>query len=109
VGTDAHFRVTQWSLGAERLYRYTAAQVLGLPADEVATFAGDDLLERDLLERGRPRLEMTAVRHDGTPVEVEVVATTMRDDAGRVRGWRDPGGLPSTRCGAGSSGCGVRS
>jgi PAS domain S-box-containing protein len=90
VGTDAHFRITQWNLGAERLYGYTAAQVIGLPADEVATFAGDDQrqrLERELLERGRSRLEMTAVRQDGTPVEVEVVVTTVYDDAGTVHGY----------------------
>src|SRR3954467_3994233 len=90
VGTDADFRITQWNLGAERLYGYTAAQVLGLPANEVATFAGDDQrerLERDLLERGRSRLEITAVRHNGTPVEVEIVVTAVHDDAGRVHGY----------------------
>src|SRR4051794_27847301 len=85
VGTDAEFRISQWNPGAERLYGYSAAQVLGRPANEVATFAGDDQregLERDLLEHGRSRLEITAVRHDGTPVEVEVVVSAVRDDAG---------------------------
>src|SRR3954447_9421714 len=74
VGTDADFCITQWNLGAERLYGYTAAQVLGLPANEVATFAGDDQrerLERDLLESGRSRLELIAVRRHGTPGEGE--------------------------------------
>src|SRR4051794_2742496 len=90
VGTDADFCITQWNRGAERLYGYTAAQVLGLPANEVATFVGDDQrerLERDLLERGRSRLELIAVRRNGTPVEVEAVVTAVRDDAGTVRGY----------------------
>src|SRR3954470_14587997 len=90
VGTDADFRINQWNLGAERLYGYPAPQVLGLPANEVATFAGDDQrerLERDLLERGRSRLELTAVRRDGPRVEVEMVVTAVHDDAGTVRGY----------------------
>src|SRR4051794_40712525 len=90
VGTDADFCITQWNQGAERLYGYPAAQVLGVPANEVATFTGDDQrvrLERELLEHGRSRLEITAVRGDGTPVEVELVVTAVRDDAGTVRGY----------------------
>lgn len=90
VGTDADFCITLWNEGAERLYGYPAAQVLGLPANEVATFPGDDQrerLERDLLEHGRSRVEITAVRHDGIPVEVEIVVTAVRDDAGTVRGY----------------------
>src|SRR4051812_30786883 len=82
VGTDANFCITRWNLGAERLYGYTAAEVLGLPASAVATFDGDDQrerLERELLERGRSRLELTAVRRDGTPIEVEIVVTSVRD------------------------------
>jgi PAS domain S-box-containing protein len=90
VGTDADFRITEWNGGAERLYGYTAAQVLGQPARQVATFVGDDQrqrIERDLLEHGRSRVEITAVRHDGIPVEVEIVVTAVRDDAGTVRGY----------------------
>src|SRR3954464_5232044 len=84
VGTDADFRITQWNLGAERLYGYTATQVVGLRDHEVPPFAGDDERElqvRELLERGFSWREMTAVRHDGTPVEVEVVVTAVLDDA----------------------------
>jgi len=29
IGTDAAFRITLWNPGAERLYGYSAAQVLG--------------------------------------------------------------------------------
>jgi PAS domain S-box-containing protein len=78
VGTDADFRITHWNPGAERLDGHAAADVLGIPANQVATFTGDDLrehLERELLEHGRSRVEITAVRRDGTPVEAEIVVT----------------------------------
>src|SRR3954447_6567981 len=90
VGTDADFRITHWNPGAERLYGHTAAEALGVPANQVATFTGDDQrehLERELLEHGRSRVEITAVRRDGTPVEVEIVITAMRDGAGTVCGY----------------------
>jgi PAS domain S-box-containing protein len=90
VGTDEGFRITQWNVGAERLYGYSAHQVMGRPASDVATFAGDgqrERLERDLRERGRSRVELTAMRQDGTPVEVEIVVSAVCDDAGTVRGY----------------------
>src|SRR4051794_3421925 len=90
VGTDADFRITHWNPGAERLYGHTAAEVLGIPANQVATFTGDDQrehLERELLEHGRSQVEITAVRRDGTPVEVEIVVSAMHDAAGMVRGY----------------------
>jgi PAS domain S-box-containing protein len=51
VATDADFRVTAWNKGAERLYGFTAEEVLGRHAREVATYAGDEsrpVLEREL-------------------------------------------------------------
>jgi PAS domain S-box-containing protein len=90
VGTDADFLITQWNPGAERLYGFSAEEVLGRPANQVATFTGDDQrqrLARELQEQGRSRVELTAVRQDGIPVEVEIVVTALRDDAGEVRGY----------------------
>jgi PAS domain S-box-containing protein len=86
VGTDADFCITHWNPGAERLYGHSASEVLGTPAKQVATFTGDnqrDHLERELLEHGRSRAEITAVRRDGTPIEVEIVVTAMRDAGAR--------------------------
>ena len=54
VGTDADFLITRWNLGAERIYGYTADQVLGLAANQVATFAGDDQRERGGRLPGHP-------------------------------------------------------
>ncbi|WP_205696875.1 PAS domain-containing protein [Conexibacter sp. SYSU D00693] len=90
VGTDADFRITHWNPGAEQLYGFAAADVLGRPANEVATFRGDDQrerLERELLEHGRSRTELTAVRGDGMPIEVEAVVSAIHDDAGELCGY----------------------
>jgi PAS domain S-box-containing protein len=90
VGTDADFRLTVWNRGAERLYGFTPDEVLGHDAREVATFEGDESrleLESELLETDRTRTEITAVRKDGTPVEVELVSVAVRDEEGEVVGY----------------------
>jgi PAS domain S-box-containing protein len=90
VGTDADFRVTVWSAGAERLYGYPADEALGRYAREVATFEGDQSrteLEGDLLGSGRTRTEFRALRKDGTPVEVELIAVAVRNDDGEIAGY----------------------
>ena len=90
VGTDADFQVTVWNQGAERLYGYTAEEVLGLPAREVASYEGDRSrleLEGELLEGGRTRTELSAVRKDGTTVDVEVISVAVRGEDGEITGY----------------------
>jgi PAS domain S-box-containing protein len=76
IATDAeHLRVIAWNAGAERLYGFSAEEVLGQPARQIASFPGDEgrlKLERELLETGRTRVEFTARRKDGSLVEVEL-------------------------------------
>jgi PAS domain S-box-containing protein len=90
VGTDPDFRLTVWNRGAERLYGFTAEEVLGRPARDVASYAGDESrleLERRLLETDRTRIEITAYRKDGTPIEVELISAAVRDSGGAVSGY----------------------
>jgi PAS domain S-box-containing protein len=90
VGTDADFRLTLWNAGAERLYGYTAEEILGRHAREVASYEGDQSrlrLEGSLLEGDRTRSELTPYRKDATRVEVEMVAVAVRDDRGQVVGY----------------------
>jgi PAS domain S-box-containing protein len=90
VGTDPDFRVTVWNRGAERLYGFTAKEVLGRPARVVASYAGDRSrleLERELLETARARTQITAHRKDGTPVDVELSSVAVRDPGGAVTGY----------------------
>src|SRR3954466_2084149 len=90
VGTDADFRVTIWSAGAEKLYGYTADEALGRMVREIASYEGDPSrtrLERELADTGKSRIELTAVCRDGQSVEVEMTATAVRDAAGEVVGY----------------------
>jgi PAS domain S-box-containing protein len=90
VGTDADFRVTVWNPAAERLYGHTAAEVLGRPARDIASYEGDRSrlqLEDALRETDQTRTELTAVRPDGSRVEVEIVVAAVRDDVGEVVGY----------------------
>ena len=91
IATDAEdFRITAWNRGAERLYGFSAEEVLGRPAREVATFPGDQArqkLEAELLETGRTRIEFEARRKDGTPVEVELIAVAIKEERGETTGY----------------------
>jgi PAS domain S-box-containing protein len=90
VGTDARFRLTVWNEAAERLYGFSADEVLGRDAREVASYDGDRSrlrIERELLETDRVRAEITAYRKDGTRIEVELASIAIRDEAGEVTGY----------------------
>jgi PAS domain S-box-containing protein len=91
IATDGEdFRVTAWNTGAERLYGFSAEEVLGGPARQIASFPGDEArpkLERELLETGRTRIEFTARRKDGSSVEVEMIAVAVKDGRGQTCGY----------------------
>jgi PAS domain S-box-containing protein len=90
VGTDGEFRLTVWNRGAERLYGYAAAEVLGRDARDVGTYDGDPSrieLESELLETDRARTEFSARRKDGTRVEVEMIAVAVRGEQGEITGY----------------------
>src|SRR3954462_9572635 len=90
VGTDADFRVTIWSAGAEKLYGYTADEALGRMAREIASYEGDPSrtrLEPELADTGKSRIELTAGCRGGQSVEVGMTATAVRDAAGEVVGY----------------------
>jgi PAS domain S-box-containing protein len=91
IATDAEdFRLTAWNKGAEQLYGFTAEEVLGRPAREVASYPSDEArlrLERELSETGRTRIEFTAHRKDGSPVEVELIAVAVKVEQGETSGY----------------------
>src|SRR3954451_4286982 len=81
IATDPDFIVTIWNPGAEGLYGRSAAEMLGHPARDIAMFAGDAplaRLRRELIARGRIRIELMAQRRDGIHVDIEIIAAAVR-------------------------------
>jgi two-component system cell cycle sensor histidine kinase/response regulator CckA len=82
--------ITAWNSGAERLYGYRAAEVLGkpvciiVPPDRAAELAA--LLEQ--IHRGAPVLPMETVRlrKGGQAVDVNLALSAIRDGRGHVSG-----------------------
>ncbi|MBI2203710.1 MAG: PAS domain S-box protein [Candidatus Rokubacteria bacterium] len=82
--------VTSWNRAAERVFGYTAAEMIGssvlrlVPADRLADV--QRLLERVEAGERFEHLETERLRKDGRLIQVAVTVTPVRDDAGRVTG-----------------------
>jgi PAS domain S-box-containing protein len=91
VAFDAEWLLTVWSPGAERMYGWTADEVLGRHTLEVARLEMSDEeraeVRRAVAERGRWRGEVVACRKDGAPVSVEVITVALRDESGGTTGY----------------------
>jgi len=91
VGVDMRGVVQSWNAGAQRLFGYTTAEMIGrrsdllIPAgrtDELEEVLGDDEQFIDSF-----RFETQRVRKDGTLVELAVTASRVRDELGQGLGW----------------------
>lgn len=90
VGRSLDGAVMSWNQGAERLFGYTSAEVIGRP---MAVILPDDRAEEatHLFERVRrgevvKHLQSVRVRKDGSLVDVTVDAAPIRDDRGEIIG-----------------------
>ena len=80
---DLDHRITYWNKSAERLYGWTAAEVLGTVApDRESDPAVFDEAMRRLLEHGDWMGELAQVGKDGRRLTVESRWTLVQDDAG---------------------------
>jgi len=90
VGKDLNGIVTSWNPAAERLFGFTAQEAIGrslriiVPADRQAE--EDEVLSR--LRRGETiePFETVRVRKDGTPIDVAVTVSPIKDAGGRIVG-----------------------
>jgi PAS domain S-box-containing protein len=96
VGMDLDRRITAWSRGAERLYGYSAEEIIGasisilIPpelGDETRTLA-------DRLKRGEEisHFETIRLRKDGSRVNISLTLSPIRDGEGRIVGTAAVGG-----------------
>jgi hypothetical protein len=89
---DPTGRVATWNIGAERIKRYRADEIIGrhfsvfYPDDDVRS--GKCEMELEVAAReGRFEDEGWRLRSDGTQFWANVVITAMRDDAGTLVGY----------------------
>jgi PAS domain S-box-containing protein len=91
VALDAEWFVTVWNPGAERMYGWTADEVLGRHTLEVARLqmSYEERVEvrRAVAEHGRWRGEVVAYRKDRTPVCVELITVALRGERGGITGY----------------------
>src|SRR3954447_1548263 len=91
VALDAEWFVTVWNPGAERMYGWTADEVLGRHTLEVArlemSYEERAEVRSAAAEHGRWRGDVVAYRKDGTPVRVELITVALRGERGGITGY----------------------
>jgi PAS domain S-box-containing protein len=89
IGKDLSGKVVSWNAGAERMFGYTAAEIVGTSVERLLAADRPDE-ERRILENanhGETHLYETArVRKDGTLVDVSLAVSPIRDAHGSIVG-----------------------
>ncbi len=117
ISSGRNGMVTTWNSGAERLFGYTADEMVGQPLSRIVPhgFTGPERSTRDSVESGAvvPPYESVRQRKDGSWVDVSLTVSPIRDSAGQVTGtstsigWGPPVSKPETRLKA-PAGCNER-
>ena len=83
--------MTTWDQAAQRVYGWSAEEVVGRHLDDVFRPAMDEAtrlaLRRTTFEHGRAQLTFSAQRKDGTPIDIELVNVAIRDERGELSGY----------------------
>ncbi|MGE0356986.1 MAG: EAL domain-containing protein [Burkholderiales bacterium] len=86
---DREGLLTSWNPAAERMFGWSAAEVLGRPLPSVPEDSrGDSAAIRGRLLAGEPpfKVEVRRRRRDGTPVDVDAFVGQLRDAEGNITG-----------------------
>ncbi len=90
VSTNFEGTITSWNRGAERLYGYSASEIVGKP---VSAFVKPDQVPKAMKAfssvvqgKGVYRYETRRRRKDGTPVDVSMIVSPVRDVKGAIVG-----------------------
>lgn len=89
IGKDPSGKIVSWNLGAERMFGYTAAEMVGFPIDRLIAPDRPDEEQRILenAKKGETRLyETVRIRKDGTPVDVSLSVSAIRNAQGDIVG-----------------------
>lgn len=90
LSKDRECKVTEWNRGAERMYGYSASEIIGRPVS-VLVPAGRRVVEQAIIDRvlsGEVIDAYTTQRlaRDGSLIEVSLAASAMRDESGVIVG-----------------------
>jgi PAS domain S-box-containing protein len=90
IGKTLQGVITIWNKGAEKLFGYTATEIVGLPINTLIPPDRQDE-EVEIFEKlGRGEriegFETVRVRKDGTPVDVSLTISPIKDSSGRIIG-----------------------
>jgi PAS domain S-box-containing protein len=91
ITTDVEFHVTTWDQAAQRVYGWSAEEVVGRHVDDVFRPEMDEAarlaFRRKTFEQGRAQRTFSSRRKDGTPVDIELVNVAIRDEHGVLSGY----------------------
>jgi PAS domain S-box-containing protein len=89
---DPQGQVATWNTGAERIFGYQEAEIVGQPFSII--FTTEDIHQgqpdkelKNAAEKGRASDDRWLVRKGGTLLWCNGVITALRDDEGRLRGF----------------------
>ena len=90
IGKTLEGTVVTWNAGAERLYGYTEAEMIGKSISVLCPRSRPEelieIMERVKQSERVEQLDTVRVRKDGTPVEVSVVLSPIKDIRGQIIG-----------------------
>ncbi|POM26195.1 Alkaline phosphatase synthesis sensor protein PhoR [Actinomadura rubteroloni] len=90
VAVDERSRVTVWNPAAERMFGFTAEEVMGRAAPIVPRELNAEhnaVLERLLTRPGRISIATRRRRRDGDLIDVRIDTSLLKDDGGAPLGW----------------------
>src|SRR6267143_740272 len=88
IGKNLNGIITSWNQGAEKIFGYTAAEVVGqpilmlIPADHVNE--EQEILERLRRGEGIEHFETVRRRKDGSLVDVSLTVSPIKDSGGKI-------------------------
>jgi PAS domain S-box-containing protein/putative nucleotidyltransferase with HDIG domain len=91
IATDNQFRITAWNRAAERIYGWTAAEVMGHNVDEILKYGLSEeqqvKAKEFLQENSSLRSERIHAKKNGQLVYVEENTIALTDERGKITGY----------------------
>lgn len=89
IGKDLESRVVSWNAGAQRMFGYSAAEMLGQPITRVISPDRPDEETRVVSEAKRGHIhhfQTVRIRKDGQPIHVSLTVSPVRNGTGEIIG-----------------------